>query len=121
MLFDKMTGPKEENIDQIQMYLHYFKVPKGILLYVNKNNLSLKEYVVEYDKKRVVGLLKNLECTKNKIDTDVVPDRLDDFPDNWQCRYCPFKETCQMAGPGELEWEVFKMKNNLRQQGNGNA
>jgi len=45
MIFAKLTEAKEENINQIQLYLHYFKIPKGILLYVNKNTLELKEFL----------------------------------------------------------------------------
>ena len=116
MLFDKMTEPKEENVDQIQMYLHYLEIPKGILLYVNKNTLVLKEYVVNYDKKRVTGLLKHLEETKKKIDSDIVPDRISSYPDNWQCRYCQFKELCVMANSGELSWAAFQKKIELREK-----
>jgi len=50
MIFKSLEQPKEENIDQIQLYLHYFKVPKGILLYVNKDTQELKEFSVSYDK-----------------------------------------------------------------------
>jgi len=111
-----MTEPKEENVDQIQMYLHYLEIPKGILLYVNKNTLVLKEYVVNYDKKRVTGLLKHLEETKKKIDSDIVPDRISSYPDNWQCRYCQFKELCVMANSGELSWAAFQKKIELREK-----
>ncbi|MFH1509691.1 MAG: PD-(D/E)XK nuclease family protein [Candidatus Nealsonbacteria bacterium] len=116
MLFDKMTEPKEENVDQIQMYLHYLDVPKGILLYVNKNTLALKEYMVDYDKKRVLSLLKHLKDTKKKIDSDIVPDRIDSYPENWQCRYCQFKSLCVMANSGELPWADFKKKIELREK-----
>ncbi|MFH1582561.1 MAG: PD-(D/E)XK nuclease family protein [bacterium] len=116
MLFEKMTEPKEENVDQLQLYLHYFKVPKGILLYVNKNTLALKEYIVDYDKKRVLGLLKYLEQTKKKIDSNIVPDRLESYPDDWQCRYCQFKELCVLANSGELTWADFQKKAESREK-----
>ncbi|MFH1582493.1 MAG: PD-(D/E)XK nuclease family protein [bacterium] len=119
MLFEKMIEPKSENVDQIQMYLHYFKVPKGILLYVNKNTLALKEYIVDYDKKRVLGLLKYLEQTKKKIDTNIVPDRIEEYPDSWQCRYCQFKELCVLANSGELTWVDFQKKVELREKSIG--
>ena len=116
MIFDKLAEPKEENVDQIQLYLHYFKIPTGVLLYVNKNTLALKEFFVEYDKNRALALLKNLETTKKKIDSDIIPERLPDYPDNWQCRYCQFKEVCDMANKGEINWEDFKKKIVLREE-----
>lgn len=113
MIFDKMTEPKEENIDQIQLYLHYFKVPKGILLYVNKNTLALKEFVVEYSQQRALLLLASLAETKKKIDSGLIPDRISGYPEDWQCRYCQFREICGTAGEGELKWEIFKEKVNF--------
>ena len=110
MIFAKLEAAKEENVNQLQLYMHYFKIPKGILLYVNKDTLALKEFVIEYDKERSEKLMADLQTLKKKIDTDIVPDRLPDYPDNWQCRYCPFRDICKTAGPGELNWQEFKGK-----------
>lgn len=108
MIFNKLTEPKEENIDQVQLYLHYFKIPKGILLYVNKDNQQLKDFIINYDKKRVFSLLTALENLKKEIDKNIIPDRLFDYPENWQCRYCQFKGICSLAGEGEVSWDKFK-------------
>jgi len=110
MIFDKLTEPKEENVDQIQLYLHYFKVPKGLLLYLNKNTLQLKEFLVEYDPSRAAALLNGLKSVKKKIDSNIIPERLSDYPENWQCRYCQFRGICDKAGGGEVKWEDFKKK-----------
>jgi len=108
MIFKSLEQPKEENIDQIQLYLHYFKVPKGILLYVNKDTQELKEFSVSYDKGRVNYLLKDLQDLKTKIDSNIIPDRIPIYPKGWQCQYCQFKEICGMTGVGEINWEKFK-------------
>jgi len=55
MIFKGLEAPKEENVNQLQLYMHYFKIPKGILLYVSKDTLDLKEFVIEYDKARSAG------------------------------------------------------------------
>jgi len=110
MIFRNLTEAKEENINQVQLYLHYFKIPRGILLYVNKDNQELKEFVVNYDKKRVLLLLDGLTKLKNKIEKNIIPDRLADYPDNWQCQYCQFKAICALANGGKLKWEDFKKK-----------
>lgn len=110
MIFGKLASPKEENADQIQLYMHYFKVPRGILLYVDKDKLELKEFVISYDKARAAYLLENLTELKAKIDKNVIPSRIPAYPDDWQCTYCAFREVCDMANGGEVEWEDFKKK-----------
>lgn len=110
MVFRNLKEPKEENIDQLQLYLHYFKIPRGILLYVNKDNQELKEFQVAYDKVRALKLLNSLALLKKRIDADTIPDRLLDYPQNWQCQYCPFRAVCDMAGEGEVKWGEFKEK-----------
>ena len=110
MIFKNLAQPKEENINQIQLYLHYFKIPKGVLLYVNKDTQELKDFVVEYDEDRATALLKDLEILKNKIDSNVVPARIPGYPSDWQCAYCQFKEVCVMANGGDLNWNDFKAK-----------
>ena len=118
MIFKNLKEPKEENVDQIQLYLHFFKISKGILLYVNKDTQELKEFVVDYDRERADCLLKKMSDLKNKIDSDIVPDRLEDYPKSWQCQYCQFKQVCILANRGEIEWEDFK-KNVEALQNNG--
>jgi CRISPR/Cas system-associated exonuclease Cas4 (RecB family) len=110
MIFKGLTQPKEENVNQIQLYLHFFKIPKGILLYINKNTLELKEFLVEYDRFRAEKLLKDLAELKIKIDKNLVPQRLAEYPENWQCQYCQFKEICAIIGPDEINWNDFKSK-----------
>ena len=110
MIFKKLEEAKEENINQLQLYLHFFKVPKGILLYVNKDNQELKEFLINYDRKRAEALLADLVNLKTKIDSEVIPDRIPTWPDDWQCRYCQFREICSLAGKDEINWLTFKEK-----------
>ena len=110
MIFKNLKEAKKENVDQLQLYLHFFKVPKGILLYVNKDTQELKEFLFSYDKTRANKLFKILTNLKRKIDSNVIPKRLPDYPLNWQCRYCSFKEVCKLTGEGDIGWESFKKK-----------
>lgn len=110
ILFNKLEEPKEENVNQLQLYMHFFKIPRGILLYMNKDTSELKEFYLEYDKKRCEKLLADLKNLKDKINKNIVPSRLPDFPQNWQCRFCQFKDICVMAGEKEIAWEKFKSR-----------
>ena len=116
MIFRNLTEPKEENTDQLQLYLHYFKIPKGILLYVNKDNQELKEFLVNYDKSRVNSLLGILQDLKRKIDSNIIPDRLPGYPQVWQCQYCQYKKICSVANKGEIGWEDFKKRIEAEEQ-----
>jgi len=108
MMFKKLTTPKEENVYQIQLYMHYFKINKAILLYIDKDQQEIKEFIVQYDQVLVEGLLKAFCDLKAKIEGNVVPVVLADYPSNWQCSYCQFKEICNRAGKAELGWDSFK-------------
>jgi CRISPR/Cas system-associated exonuclease Cas4 (RecB family) len=109
-IFKSLNEPKEEHINQIQLYLHFFKQKKGILLYVNKDTQELKEFLVDYDLEIPQTLLKGLSELKTKIDANVIPSRISDWPENWQCKYCQFKEICLVAGEENVSWESFKKK-----------
>ena len=110
MIFRNLVKPKEENVYQIQLYLHYFNIGKGILLYIDKDQQDMKEFLVNYDPALVKLLIKNFENLKVKIDKDIVPSRISGWPNNWQCQYCQFREICRIAGAGEINWKEFKRK-----------
>jgi len=110
MVFKNLQEAKAENVNQLQLYLHFFKIPKGILLYVNKDTLELKEFLINYNPTLAQALLKDLAILKSKLNANIIPQRLPEYPENWQCQYCQFKEICSMAGGGEMNWDDFKKK-----------
>ena len=110
MVFRKLSSPKEENVCQIQLYLHYFKIKKGILLYIDKDQQEIKEFIVQYDGPLVEQLLFGFTQLNKKIETDTLPVALFDYPTNWQCSYCQYRQICDMAGRQEISWNDFKSK-----------
>jgi len=115
MAFRKLKAPKETHINQIQLYLHYLDPEDGILLYVSKDDQKLKEFKVKYDPQRAGSLLSSLRDLKDKIGDDIVPSRLPDYPRNWQCRYCSFKEICKIGETSEMSWK--QLKENIKSNG----
>ena len=95
MIFRNMSAPKEENIYQIQLYLHFFNIKKGILLYIDKDQQEMKEFFVDYDEALCKGLLDKFYVLKDQVENNVLPSRLDGYPRNWQCNYCQFKDVCK--------------------------
>ncbi len=110
MVFRRLKEPKEENIYQIQLYLHYLNIKKGILLYIDKDRQEIKEFHVVYDAGLVKSLLKDFKELKKKVDSNIVPKRFSGYPKNWQCMYCQFKDICSLTGSEEIDWEKFKDK-----------
>lgn len=108
--FSKMEKPMQEHVWQVQLYMHFFQKKKGILLYINKDTQEIKEFIFDYDEKLAKELLDWFEKIKEKIEKNLVPIRLVDWPDNWQCQSCQFKEICKIAGEKEISWENFKTK-----------
>jgi len=110
MIFKGLTAPKEENVYQIQLYLHFFNIKKGILLYIDKDQQEMKEFFVDYDEALCKSLLDKFYGLKEQVESNMVPARLDSYPKNWQCSYCQFKDICKMANGDAINWEEFKSK-----------
>ena len=95
--FDKLTASEPDHLKQLQLYLHYFKIPKGIVLYENKDNQELKEFLVDYDASLVQNILKEFELLKKQIEENNIPP----IPNNiepWRCSYCEYQKECQKIG-----------------------
>jgi len=120
MIFEKLNDYKKEHYWQVQLYLHYFKIPKGILLYVNKDNQQIKEFIFDYNPEVAERLLKNFEILREMINKDIVPARLPDYPENWQCKYCQYKEICKIAGQEKTDWKELRKKIELIQKKSNN-
>ena len=110
MIFRKMTEPKEDNIYQVQLYMHFFNIQKGILLYIDKDQQEMKEFFLDYDEALCKSLLDKFYGLKDQVEKYVLPARLADYPRNWQCSYCPYKDICKLANGDNLTWDEFKSK-----------
>ena len=103
MIFRKLLAPKEENVYQIQLYLHFFNIKKGILLYIDKDQQEMKEFFVDYDEALCKMLLDKFYTLKDQVEKGLLPPRLEDCPRNWQCNYCAFKDTCKKTNGDSYE------------------
>lgn len=86
--------PDIDHIKQIQLYLYFFKIKKGILVYENKDTQELKEFPVSYNENLVKELFSFFNSLKEKIDKNLVPEIPKDIED-WRCEYCPYIEACE--------------------------
>ena len=77
---------------------------------MSKDTSDLKEFIIQYNSSLVKNLLSGLEFLNKKIKANIIPERLADYPQSWQCQYCQFKDICSAANGGEVKWEDFKKK-----------
>ncbi len=95
--FEQMArGPRGDHALQLQLYLHHFGIPQGIILAENKATQELREFVVELDRPEVERVLEEFRRLRELI---VEQRRLPELPDktDWefdQCRYCPYVAPC---------------------------
>lgn len=85
--------PKEENIEQLNFYLGASGLQKGKIIYIDKNNLEMMEFDINFDRKLFERTIENFEyirdCLKKKLNIkDVEPK----FSPN--CYYCKYKSIC---------------------------
>jgi len=90
----KKDEPDKDHVKQLQLYLHFFKIKKGILLYENKDNQDIKEFVIEYDEKKALEILNSFEKIKEKLSKNEIPEIPPDLED-WRCEYCPYIKECE--------------------------
>ena len=93
-----------DHIKQLQLYLYFFKVKKGILLYENKDTQELNEYIIDYDEKLVKDVIASFDKLKDQLEQAIVPEIPKDI-EEWRCNYCSYLEECK-----KIE-EVKKEKN----------
>lgn len=96
----KLDDPKTGHITQIQIYLYLSGLKYGKFLYENKNNQSVKEFLVVRDdkllevKKAEVLALKHQVLTPNSLGGRSLPKRGFDSKTHYQCMRCKFRGDC---------------------------
>ncbi|MEM2956597.1 MAG: PD-(D/E)XK nuclease domain-containing protein [Candidatus Pacearchaeota archaeon] len=91
--FSKLESPDPDHLKQIQMYLHFFKIKKGIIIYENKNTQEIKEFIVEYNENIAKEILEKFYILKAQIQNNIIPS-VDDV-EEWRCNYCPYSDECK--------------------------
>ena len=60
--------------DQLQLYLHFFGIQKGYLVFVNKARSTVTEFEVVYDKAKCLTLVRDVEnFFINNVDKNIAP------------------------------------------------
>jgi hypothetical protein len=71
--FNKLSKPSHTHLLQLQFYMYYTNIYKGILLYECKDNNSIKAFHIELDKPLVEKYIEELRKLKEDIIKGVEP------------------------------------------------
>jgi CRISPR/Cas system-associated exonuclease Cas4 (RecB family) len=85
--------PKEEHVQQIQLYMYMTGIHSGILLYENKNTQEMMDFYVEYNEEVVQEVVIKIMKAKQYKERTIIPPR-DYAKSSMQCTYCDFKNVC---------------------------
>ncbi len=65
--------PNEAHVYQIQLYMHHSKIKEGIILYVEKNTLQAKSFVINYDETKLNEALDRFRLLDNSLRNKILP------------------------------------------------
>jgi CRISPR/Cas system-associated exonuclease Cas4 (RecB family) len=93
--FISLQAPKHAHVQQATAYMEVLGLTSAVILYFNKDNGALREFVVSFDEelhaKEVAGRIKTLrQCVKQRV----APDREGFTPKEQPCRYCDYTTLC---------------------------
>lgn len=104
--FDGLKGPKEDHIDQANVYMKVMKISKAIILYYDKNTSRTKEFYIEMDIEVILSLKQRMDYVKQCVETGAVPKRISKDPKSYFCMFCDYKKACHSKK--RLDWEEIQ-------------
>ena len=87
--------PKDAHVDQVNFYLGPSLADYGMVVYIDKRNLSIVQHTLPYSQPRFDGTIKYCIDLDNALETKTVPivDKAKQDEDG-NCKYCRHKERC---------------------------
>ena len=81
---------------QLQLYMHYKGIRKGIIVYIKKNNLKAKQFEISYDYSKAKEAIDRFRDLHKYLVETKLPDAeakaVEDM--NWQCKSCQWENEC---------------------------
>jgi len=91
--FESLAKPDYDMVKQLQLYLYYFNLNKGIILIENKDTQELKEFMIKKDEMQIKQILNEFIELKKKIESNKIPEKPEELAE-WKCDYCVYKNNC---------------------------
>lgn len=101
--------PHEGYIKQVTAYMRVLKLKKCILVYVNKDNGMMKEFLVLYDRNFYLKQVKTrIRRYFRYVDANEVPKREGPQANLFPCNFCEFSRVC---------WDTYELKKWMKKTG----
>lgn len=71
--FNKLDDAQHDHKLQLQLYMYYLNIPRGMLLYENKNDQNMKIFKYELNRPMVEKIIEEFKVLKEQIDNNIVP------------------------------------------------
>lgn len=87
--------PKDTHVNQMQLYMYAENLTQGVLVYINKDNGDIKEWMIGYDQELVDELLYLIREIDRVDHSDALPlEHKKCTPSSVLRKQCPFSERC---------------------------
>ena len=89
---------KEDNVMQLQLYMHAIGIHDGIVLYIKKDDLQTKSFEFKYDKDMVKDILERFDVLHHTLTSQKIPDAEAKINagKQWMCGYCLWRDECDI-------------------------
>jgi CRISPR/Cas system-associated exonuclease Cas4 (RecB family) len=94
-LFKKLNGPERYHVVQSHVYMACLDLPFMVVLYYNKNDSSMAEFVVEFDDDIWDAITKKINFVRRHAVDEEEPEREIGF----HCRTCRYVHICKPPKP----------------------
>ena len=89
---------KEDNVMQLQLYMHATGIHDAILLYIKKDDLQTLSFELKYDKDAVKDILERFDVLHKTLTSQKIPDAEAkiNLQKQWMCQYCLWQQECDI-------------------------
>lgn len=93
-----VAGAKWEHYVQMQVYMHLAELPAALYMAINKNDDELYTELVEYNPEVASEYIHR---AWKIINTNEPPDRINESPGWYKCKWCGYSDVCHYNAPVE--------------------
>ncbi|MEM2932845.1 MAG: Dna2/Cas4 domain-containing protein [Candidatus Pacearchaeota archaeon] len=88
---------KKEHEAQLQFYMQVLGITKGIILYIQKDNLETRAFNIDYNKELAEIILERFRELHRCLLFNKLPraEAKQDKEKQWMCSFCAWKEECE--------------------------
>ncbi|MCW1292950.1 MAG: PD-(D/E)XK nuclease family protein [Candidatus Parvarchaeota archaeon] len=92
----KISEPEESHIWQTMLYMKGINANKGIIVYIEKSNLKIKQFSVSFNETIYENIVKRYEKLNSYLREEKLPpaEFYFDNEKSWMCKTCMYREEC---------------------------